>query len=217
MAVALFVALAVTALARAARVQGRQQPGMRVLKLRLRGGAPAPPLLAPPHDSEVRQQMVGDKNGQGADVGSKAKTPDERANGGGARGKRRKTVWAADSTPTTSVKDADRVLNPSSPKKRIPKRCEHQRQKSQCKDCGGSSICKHQRQRSQYKDCGGSSICEHQRQRSTCKACGGGSICEHQRLRSRCKDCREVKSKAAEIRQQKEREQEKGGGEEGSA
>ena len=67
--------------------------------------------------------------------------------------------------------------------------CEHNRERSKCKDCGGSSICEHNRQRSNCKDCGGSSICEHNRRRSNCKDCGGGSICEHNRRRSRCKDC----------------------------
>ena len=41
--------------------------------------------------------------------------------------------------------------------------CEHHRQRSTCKDCGGSGIYEHWRVRSQCKDCGGSSICEHQR------------------------------------------------------
>jgi len=67
--------------------------------------------------------------------------------------------------------------------------CEHQRQRSTCKDCGGSGICEHEWVRSTCKDCGGSSICQYQRQRSTCKDCGGSSICEHQRVRSTCKDC----------------------------
>ena len=69
------------------------------------------------------------------------------------------------------------------------KLCPHQRQRHQCKECGGSAFCEHQRIRSQCKDCGGGSICEHQRRRSECKDCGGGAICEHQRIRSRCKDC----------------------------
>jgi len=67
--------------------------------------------------------------------------------------------------------------------------CEHQRMRSKCKQCGGSSICKHQRHLSACKDCGGSSICEHQRERSKCIECGGSSICEHQRVRSRCQEC----------------------------
>ncbi len=69
------------------------------------------------------------------------------------------------------------------------KHCEHDRRRSQCKDCGGGSICEHDRIRCQCKDCGGGSICEHDRRRSECKDCGGGSICEHDRIRSRCKDC----------------------------
>jgi hypothetical protein len=67
--------------------------------------------------------------------------------------------------------------------------CEHNRQRSNCKDCGGSQICEHKRERSKCKDCGGSSICIHNRQRSHCKDCGGASICEHKRERSKCKDC----------------------------
>ena len=68
-------------------------------------------------------------------------------------------------------------------------KCEHRRQRSQCKDCGGSQICEHNRIRSECKDCGGSQICEHNRQRSICKDCGRGHICEHDKRRSRCKDC----------------------------
>ena len=69
--------------------------------------------------------------------------------------------------------------------------CQHQRQRSKCKECGGASICQHQRQRSLCKECGGASICQHQRIRSKCKECGGASICQHQRQRSKCKDCRD--------------------------
>ena len=67
--------------------------------------------------------------------------------------------------------------------------CEHDRQKSACKECGGSSVCEHGRRRSRCKECGGSSMCEHGRERHRCKECGGASICEHGRERSRCKDC----------------------------
>ena len=67
--------------------------------------------------------------------------------------------------------------------------CEHNRQKSLCKDCGGSAICEHNRQKSLCKDCGGSAICEHNRQKSRCKDCGGSAICEHNREKSKCKDC----------------------------
>jgi hypothetical protein len=71
--------------------------------------------------------------------------------------------------------------------------CPHGRQRSQCKECGGSQICEHGRLRHQCKECGGASICEHGRRRTQCKECGGGSICEHGRERSKCKECHAAK------------------------
>ena len=59
------------------------------------------------------------------------------------------------------------------------KKCEHNRQRSTCKDCGGACICQHNRKSSQCKNCGVASICEHNRESSTCKDCGGMNICEH--------------------------------------
>jgi len=67
--------------------------------------------------------------------------------------------------------------------------CEHGRIKSQCKECGGGSICEHGRIKSQCKECGGSAFCEHGKRKSTCKECGGSSICEHGKIKSRCKEC----------------------------
>ena len=69
------------------------------------------------------------------------------------------------------------------------KKCEHGKQKSQCKECGGSNICEHGKQKSQCKECGGSSICEHGKHKSHCKECGGSSICEHGKQKSQCKEC----------------------------
>ena len=67
--------------------------------------------------------------------------------------------------------------------------CEHKRIKSTCKECKGGSICEHKRIKSSCKECKGGSICEHNRRRSTCQECKGGSICEHKRIRSTCKEC----------------------------
>ena len=50
--------------------------------------------------------------------------------------------------------------------------CIHGRQRSRCKECGGSAFCEHGRQRSKCKDCGGSSICVHGRRRYKCEECG---------------------------------------------
>ena len=74
--------------------------------------------------------------------------------------------------------------------------CEHKRQRSLCKECGGAGICEHKRKRSQCKECGGGSICEHLRIRSQCRDCGGGSICQHNRIRSRCKTCQADKDES---------------------
>jgi len=63
------------------------------------------------------------------------------------------------------------------------KKSQHNRQRSQCQDCGGASICQHNRIRSRCNDFGGASICQHNRQRGQCKDCGGTSICEHNRQR----------------------------------
>ena len=49
--------------------------------------------------------------------------------------------------------------------------CEHGKQRSRCKECGGSQICEHDRLRSQCKECGGSQVCEHGIRRSQCKKC----------------------------------------------
>ena len=68
-------------------------------------------------------------------------------------------------------------------------KCEHGRQKSTCKDCGGSSICIHDRQKSACKDCGGISICSHGRRKSACKECEN---CTHNIRTCDCKECAPV-------------------------
>ena len=53
--------------------------------------------------------------------------------------------------------------------------------------------CEHGRQRNNCKDCGGSSICIHNKRRQICKGCGGSSICIHNKIRSACKICKDEK------------------------
>ena len=67
--------------------------------------------------------------------------------------------------------------------------CEHDRIRSQCRECGGSHFCQHGRIRSICRECGGGSVCEHGRRRTQCRECRGGSICEHDKRRSTCKEC----------------------------
>ena len=67
--------------------------------------------------------------------------------------------------------------------------CEHGKLKSNCKECGGSAFCIHGIKKAQCKECGGSQICIHGKRKSTCKECGGGSICIHNKYRNRCREC----------------------------
>ena len=71
----------------------------------------------------------------------------------------------------------------------VNKKCPHGKQKSYCKECGGSSFCSHGKQKSRCKECGGSSLCTHGKQKSECKECGGSQICSHGKLKSHCKEC----------------------------
>jgi hypothetical protein len=82
----------------------------------------------------------------------------------------------------------DEIIIEEKPK-RIIKKCEHNKRKSRCKECGGGSICEHNRIKSECKECGGGSICEHNKRKSQCKECGGSQICEHNKEKSRCKEC----------------------------
>ena len=68
-------------------------------------------------------------------------------------------------------------------------KCEHDKRKSTCKECGGSQICEHGKRKSRCKECGGSEICEHGKLKSQCKECDGACICIHGRRKSRCKEC----------------------------
>lgn len=93
------------------------------------------------------------------------------------------------------VEDSQNALNtiviPEMPvkKKWTYKKCEHDKKKSNCKECGGSQICVHGKIRAYCKDCGGSTYCTHGRIKFSCKECGGSQICEHGKRRSICKEC----------------------------
>ena len=80
--------------------------------------------------------------------------------------------------------------NMTAKKKYINKQCEHDRRKSQCKECKGGSICEHDRQQSTCKECKGGAICVHDRRKAQCKECKGGSICEHDIQKYSCKECK---------------------------
>ena len=44
--------------------------------------------------------------------------------------------------------------------KNSKQKCEHDKRKSLCKECGGGSLCKHDKEKSHCKECGGSTFCK---------------------------------------------------------
>jgi hypothetical protein len=68
-------------------------------------------------------------------------------------------------------------------------KCEHNRQKYYCIECGGAGICEHKKQKQHCRECSVNGFCEHDRIKTQCKECKGGSICEHNKIRTRCIDC----------------------------
>jgi DnaJ-class molecular chaperone len=70
---------------------------------------------------------------------------------------------AAKATEKAAPEEKPAAAAKAAPMKRKRVKCEHGRQRSLCKDCGGSGVCEHGRQRNVCKECGGSSICERAR------------------------------------------------------
>jgi hypothetical protein len=60
-----------------------------------------------------------------------------------------------------------------------PLKCQHGRQKSQCKDCGGKGRCLHGRRKDRCKDCG-TGYCVHRRRKGRCNDCSAEAIANRQ-------------------------------------
>lgn len=56
--------------------------------------------------------------------------------------------------------------------------CPHNKQKSFCKDCGGTGLCPHGKKKYDCKECGGSRICPHKKRKYLCVECGGSGTCQ---------------------------------------
>ncbi|KAJ3218114.1 hypothetical protein HK099_005189 [Clydaea vesicula] len=67
--------------------------------------------------------------------------------------------------------------------------CPHGRQRSRCKDCGGSEICIHSKVKYHCKECKGSGICEHGKQKLHCRPCILNSTCKHLIKKRDCNEC----------------------------
>ena len=73
--------------------------------------------------------------------------------------------------------------------KRCRYKCEHNKERSRCRDCGGSAFCEHGKFKQQCRDCGGSRFCIHNKRKSRCRDCGGNEFCIHNKLKQQCRDC----------------------------
>ena len=73
----------------------------------------------------------------------------------------------------------------------VRKKCEHDKLKQNCRECGGSAFCEHNKFKWSCRECGGSSICEHNKFRQTCRKCGGNGICEHDKFKYACAECQD--------------------------
>lgn len=69
-------------------------------------------------------------------------------------------------------------------------RCEHNRVRTQCRECKGSAFCIHDRRKAYCKLCKGSQLCIHEVARDYCKQCHGKRLCVHKYQKSYCKICK---------------------------
>jgi hypothetical protein len=70
------------------------------------------------------------------------------------------------------------------------KKCPHDKRKSRCRECKGSSFCIHDKIKSRCRECKGSSFCVHDKIKSRCRECKGSSFCIHDKIKSRCRECK---------------------------
>lgn len=82
------------------------------------------------------------------------------------------------------------ICEPCAPTKKYIYKCEHDKIKTYCKECGGSGYCQHDKRKAYCVDCNGSQICEHKHIRYSCKECKGQGLCEHNIIKTRCKNCK---------------------------
>ena len=78
-------------------------------------------------------------------------------------------------------------------------RCEHGKQKKQCKACSPLSFCIHGRCKSRCVECGGTGICVHKKRKELCLLCGGKSLCIHNRSKYTCTACTGKRSRVYNI------------------
>ncbi len=68
-------------------------------------------------------------------------------------------------------------------------KCEHNKRKSRCFECGGSEICKHNKRKTRCVECDGSEICKHNYQKYNCVECKPELRCQHNYIKYNCIHC----------------------------
>lgn len=68
-------------------------------------------------------------------------------------------------------------------------KCEHNKRKDRCHDCGGKQICDHGKRKSYCVLCDGSELCIHKKRKTRCKECDGSEYCSHGKCKYICIDC----------------------------
>jgi len=121
--------------------------------------------------------------------------PNESEQGLGGTKPIRKVYGSYACSLQTEENESEQGLGGTKPIRKVygpyarPCKCQHNRRKDQCKECGGSQICEHGRLRPRCKDCKGSQICKHGKDKAFCRDCKGSQICPHDKNRATCWDC----------------------------
>jgi len=83
------------------------------------------------------------------------------------------------------VSDLDIVAK----KKYIRKKCEHDKRKTDCKECSAGNFCIHNKTLRQCPICTPSCACEHSSRRNMCKICSPNILCPHNYRYQSCRIC----------------------------
>jgi len=74
-------------------------------------------------------------------------------------------------------------------KKYIPKKCEHGRRKSDCRECSPGNFCIHNKTLRKCPICSPNILCPHNCRRQNCRICTPEKFCTHNLKRQGCKIC----------------------------
>ena len=116
-----------------------------------------------------------------------------RLDGSGGRSARneRLNVLGGEGSSKQPVPDKDEgESNGGGKRARGGTQCQHNRQRSSCKECGGASICQHNRQRTHARSAEGRASASTIGEGAHTRECGGASICQLNRRWRRCKTCK---------------------------